>query len=154
FAGRGLRGEGKAGAYLCPKDAKPLPDGAETLIPVDALCKSLADSAAGTRVLLVDAAGVEGDKVKVPDGVLALFSCSAGERSIGDKTLGHGVFFHELLEGLKGTAADGNDAVTFASLARHVRTEVPKQVAKLAKDAKQTPVAYPAEGGKSSPVLA
>ncbi len=158
FAGHGLRSDGKPTAFLCPKDAKPLPDGTDTLIPIDALCKNLAGSSAGTKVLLVDACrskeGIEGDKVKIPDGVLALFSCSAGERAVEHKDLAHSVFFHQILEGLKGKAADGNDAVTFASLAMHLHTEVPKQAAKLVKDAKQTPVSHPAENGVSSVVLA
>jgi TPR repeat protein/uncharacterized caspase-like protein len=151
FAGHGLRSEDKGG-YLCPKDAKPLPDGVDTLIPVATVCKHVDDSAAGARVLLVDAcreapnggrsSGVDGEGVKVPDRVFALFSCSAGERAIEHKDIAHGVFFHQVIEALRGKAVDGNDAVTFTSLAEHVRTEVSKQVAKLSKDAKQTPIVH------------
>jgi TPR repeat protein len=162
FAGHGLHSENKGG-YLCPKDAKPLPEGADTLISLETLCKNLDDSTAGSRVLLVDAcrespkgarsSGIDGEGVKVPDRVFSLFSCSDGERSVEHKVLAHGVFFQQVLEGLKGKAVDGNDAITFASLAQHVRMEVPKQVTKLIKDAKQTPVEHSGEK-LTSPTLA
>jgi TPR repeat protein len=149
FAGHGLRFNDTPGSYICPLDAKPAADGIDTLISVDSLCEKLGKCSAAGKILLIDAcrngpksdlaSGIEGDKVKVPAGVLAMFSCSAGERSIEHKELKHGVFFHQVLEGLKGKAGDGNDAITFASLAQHVGKEVPKEAKKLMENAKQTP---------------
>jgi TPR repeat protein len=164
FAGHGLRFGDKAASYLCPRDAKPLADAIDTLISIDSLCEKLKSCPASGKILLVDACrngpksdlapGVEGDKVKVPAGVLAMFSCSAGERSIEHKDLKHGVFFHLVLEGLKGKAADGNDAITFASLAQHVGKEVPKETKKLLADAKQTPSIHSGDVSNPSPKLA
>jgi len=164
FAGHGLRFDGKPGGYICPRDAKPLPENTGTLISVESLCENLGNSTAAGKILLVDAcrnspksklaSGIEGDKVKVPKGVCALFSCSAGEHSIEHKNLKHGVFFHHVLAGLKGKAGDGNDAITFASLAQYVGKEVPKQAMKLNEDAKQTPTVYAGEASVPSPRLA
>ena len=51
---------------------------------------------------------------KPPDGVAAPFGCKAGERAYELAGLKHGVFFHHVLEGLRGEAADRDDEVTFA----------------------------------------
>ncbi|MCE9562579.1 MAG: caspase family protein [Planctomycetes bacterium] len=159
FAGHGVKPDGKPGAFLCPKDAKPLPEGVASLLSLEAICKDLADSSAGKVVLLVDACretpkdgrstGVDGEAVKVPAGVFAMFSCSAGQRAIESKDLGHGLFFHNVIEGLKGKAVDGDDMVTFASLARQVGIDVSKQAAKVNKDAEQTPFPHSAKAAKS-----
>ena len=156
FAGHGARADAKSAGYLCAKDAKPLPDGKASLISVEALCTELAARDVGAAVLLVDAcqtapagdqpSGVDGSGLKVPARVFALFSCSPGERAVEHKDARHGVFFEQVLAGLNGSAADGDDAITFASLAAHLRTEVPKQTAKLVKDAKQTPAAHAPDG--------
>lgn len=134
------------------------------MISLETLSKDLDKCAASGKVLLVDAcrnspksnlaAGIEGDKAKVPASVFALFSCSSGERSLEHKDLQRGIFFHQVLEGFKGKAGDGNDAITFASLARHVCNEVPNQSLKLTKHAKQTPIASVKEDKASSLILA
>ena len=49
---------------------------------------------------------------KPPEGVAAFFSCSPGEQAYESPKLERGVFFHYVVEGLKGKAAkDGGDAV-------------------------------------------
>ena len=40
----------------------------------------------------------------VPEGIVALFSCSASQKSFEDPKLGHGLFFNSVLEGWKGAA--------------------------------------------------
>jgi uncharacterized caspase-like protein len=41
----------------------------------------------------------------VPEGIVALFSCSAGQQSYEHPDLDHGVFFYHVLEGWKGAAS-------------------------------------------------
>lgn len=53
--------------------------------------------------------------------------------------LGHGVFFHHILEGLGGKAADYSGEISFESLAAYVRKEVPRQVDDLLPGRKQLP---------------
>jgi TPR repeat protein len=165
FAGHGLRFGDKAASYICPQDAEPLPDGINTLISVESLCDNLKSCAATGKILLVDACrngpkselgpGIEGDKVKVPAGVLAMFSCSAGELSLDLKDLGnHGVFFDRVLDGLKGKAVDGNDAITFASLAQYVVKKVPEAAEIVVPNSKQTPSIHAGETTGPSPRLA
>jgi TPR repeat protein len=162
FSGHGLRADDKTAGYLCPKDGKPLPEGKDSLISVDALCTELSGSKAAAAVLLVDACragqgnkqlpGVDGTGVKAPARVFALFSCSPGERSIEHDNVSHSVFFHQVLTGLRGLAADGNDAITFTGLAEHLKAEVPYRAAKWGAGAKQTPSTRTPEG-KSAPLV-
>jgi TPR repeat protein len=164
FAGHGLRLENKPGDFICPKDAKPSDESSSSMISLESLCEKLGSRTEAAKILLIDAcrnspksdlaSGIEGDKVKMPTNVYALFSCSSGERSIEHRDLKHGVFFRQVLEGLKGKAGDGNDAITFASLAHYVVNEVPKQAVELSKDSKQTPIARPEKPSTSSPRLA
>ncbi len=58
------------------------------------------------------------------NGIAALFSCSAGERSFEHESIRHGVFFHLVIEGLKGQAAYTNREVSFSSLADYVQKQV------------------------------
>lgn len=164
FSGHGVRPDVKSAGYLCPRDAKPLPGGKASLLPVEALGARLADSPVAAAVLLVDAcrtapdgdrpSGVDGGGLKVPDRVFALFSCSPGERSVEHKDIRHGAFFAQVVAGLNGAAADGDDVVTFAALAARARAEVPKRAAELVTGAKQTPAALVPGAAKASPVLA
>jgi uncharacterized caspase-like protein len=83
---------------------------------------------AGDKILLVDACrddpdvgrgarGIDADSAPSPPrGVASLFSCSAGQRAFESDALKHGVFFHYLLEGLRGSARDIDGEVTFESL--------------------------------------
>jgi tetratricopeptide (TPR) repeat protein len=145
LAGHGVQFAGEKAAYFCPIDAK-LTD-RKTLIGLDELYADLKNCKAARKLLLVDAcrdapqsdlgrgrvqvsleklAGVQ--KVPLPRGVVALFSCSAGQQSFEDPRLEHGVFFHHLMKGWKGFAADQQGRVTFSSLADYVTEEVPRYV--------------------------
>src|SRR5262245_24981662 len=56
-------------------------------------------------------------------GTAALFSCKGGERAFETDKLEHGVFFHFVIEALKGEgkAKNKRGAVTWDGLTRHVR---------------------------------
>jgi hypothetical protein len=106
---------------------------------------------AGAKLVLIDACrntvladsstrgGLDPTNVTVPDGVLALFSCGPGEKSLetgfdvggGERRI-HGVFFWHVIDGLKGKAANQRrGTVNFADLTSYVQDEVPAFVEKL-----------------------
>ena len=67
-----------------------------------------------------------------PEGVAALFSCRATESAFEDPKLNHGVFFHQVIEALKGAGDfDQDQQVSLAELElysvkrvqKHVRTQ-------------------------------
>ncbi len=125
---------GLTGHGIQPKNGKQLfcgykakLDDAKTLLPIDEVYQTIGTSAAGMKLLLVDACRNDpggkgrdrpvrgdGDYASVtsgtpPTGVIALYSCSEGERSWEPPELKHGLFFHFLIEGLKGKADFYND---------------------------------------------
>ena len=118
LAGHGLQFDGDDDAYFCPSDAKPVKSrAAETMVSMKALYDEMKGSHAGVKVLLVDACrddpksgrNIDPESVRPPAGVAALFSCKAGERAYETEKLGkggHGVFFHHVIEGLKGEAGN------------------------------------------------
>jgi formylglycine-generating enzyme required for sulfatase activity len=145
FAGHGVQFPGDAESYFCPADAR-LGD-KKTLIPLSKLYADLAECKAGFKLLIVDAcrndpqaqlsrdAGTKVESVtqpqelRRPGGVAALFSCSAGERAFEDPDLRHGVFFHYVIEGLKGKAAlTGEKSVSLDGLALYLKRSVPDHV--------------------------
>ena len=164
FSGHGVKLGDIPKPYLCPKDANPLPDEANTLLSIESLSTKLRN-AAGAKIILIDACrnapksadAREMDEEKLElliSGTLTIVSCSTGEHSIEDKSANRGVFFNQVIEGLKGKSADGNDAITFTSLARFVKKEVPKEAARIDKNAKQTPWIHEGVAGSKSPTLA
>jgi tetratricopeptide (TPR) repeat protein len=137
LSGHGIRFKGESQAYFCPVDAE-LTD-RNTLIPLDWLYHELQGCKADRKLLLVDAcrnepqsalgksrAEVDLEKLTrlqeqaVPRGIVALFSCSDGQVSFEDPELKHGVFFHHVLRGWKGAAADSRGRVTLQSLVSYV----------------------------------
>src|SRR5262249_46197017 len=82
----------------------------------------------GTRAALSDkvfAPKASDGKQKPPENVVALFSCSAGEVAYESNKLKHGVFFHHLIDGLRGkAAARSSKEVTLTALVDHVQREV------------------------------
>ena len=155
FAGHGLQFDGQPDAFFCPADARPLKDQTDSLVSLQAIYAQMKGSFAGMKVLLVDAcrndpevtrgvrSGLTADAApKPPQGVAALFSCKAGERAYEHDSLKHGVFFHHVLDGLRGKAKDGDGEVTFAALAGYVSKKVAKQVPTLV-----------GEGAMQSPTL-
>ncbi len=143
FSGHGVL-LGKT-SFLCPSDARV--DDAKTLISLDWVYQQLQRSHADLRLVLVDAcrnvpvemsekrsfteaerkdntrAFVE-QAERLPEGVALLNSCSEGEFATEDKEIGHGVFMHFLLEGLRGKAdKDGDKSVTLDELIRFTSKE-------------------------------
>ncbi|MEM4202155.1 MAG: SUMF1/EgtB/PvdO family nonheme iron enzyme [Candidatus Hadarchaeum sp.] len=124
FAGHGIRLEGRS--YLCPADAQLE---ASSLIEVDTVYKLLEEASARFKLFIVDACQNEGRQPKadvqtrfafkagafsllsqnVPPGILLLASCSPGQEALEDPELGHGVFSHYLIQGLRGEADSSRD---------------------------------------------
>lgn len=120
FAGHGLQFRGSDETYFCPADARP--DDRHTLLSLDEVYRALAECEAQFKLLLSDAcrndpiaavsrrATVNLNSVtrpqlqRPPGGVASLFSCSVGELAYESDTLKHGVFFHFVIEGLRGAA--------------------------------------------------
>ena len=116
--------------------------------------KALEESQAGTRLLLVDACrndplvggvqgggqGEAGERDAAADGArrrAAWRRCSAarrGEKSYESEKLEHGVFFHFVIEGLKGEAANKKGEVTLQRLAAYVTDEVPDAAKEVGDD--------------------
>jgi len=137
-------------AYFCPQDARPLEGFTDTLVSVSKIYESLEGSFAGTKLVLIDAcrndptpgrgrSGIDADAAPPPQGVGVLFSCNRNQRAYEHDTLKHGIFFHYVLEGLKGQARDSEGAVTFEGLALYVRKSVPNRVQQLFPGVEQIP---------------
>ena len=142
FAGHGVQFAGEKSTYFCPADAK-LAD-RSSLIPLDDVYKELEACKAGLKLLLVDAcrndprtknsrsrAEVELESlnrpqvVPPPGGVLAFFSCSEGEKAQEYEELGHGVFFHFVIQGLEGGAdLDEDGQISPEELAQFAKRRV------------------------------
>jgi uncharacterized caspase-like protein len=157
FSGHGVQFKGGKGAYLCPLDAD-LGDGKrDTLISLAEVYAELKKSNAGAKLLLLDAcrndplksAGAVAKKigskpspqtVAAPGGVAALFSCSAGQVSYESDKHRHGLFFHHVLEGLRGKALNENGVVDLETLVAHVARAVPEAAkAEIGRQAEQKP---------------
>ncbi|MEY2724961.1 MAG: Serine/threonine-protein kinase pkn1 [Planctomycetota bacterium] len=133
--------------YFCPADAG-ITDvstanqitAANNLINLTELYELIDQCHAGGKLLLVDACRNDPSKPALqrlalpvlpalpppPGGTAAFLSCSSNETSVEDPTLMHGVFFHHVIEALKGEAdtatskkpADGK--ISIAELQQYV----------------------------------
>jgi len=125
----------KSTGFFCPLNAD-IRD-TRSMIALDDLYAALEQSKAGVKVMLVDACrdnptegntgGIPFAPPPVPASVAALFSCSDGEVAWEDADLGggHGVFFHYVIEGLKGAAdLDGDHKVSLAELTAFTQGKV------------------------------
>ncbi len=151
FAGHGLQFKDDKDSYFCPIDGRPFKDEVETLTSMAGIYKEMEKSFAGVKVLLVDACrddpdegrgarGIDADSApRPPRGVAAFFSCSAKQKAFEHESLKHGVFFHYVLEGLRGEAKNKQGEITFNSLVDYVAGEVEKKVPKLYDGAEQQP---------------
>lgn len=156
FSGHGVQFKGENKSYFCPADAKL--EQKNSLIAFEEVFAALNDSAAGRKLLLVDAcqndpqSGISKSRKTVdldsvtrpqtealPEGIVALFSCRAGQQSFELPELGHGVFFYHLLEGWKGNAdANGDRKLTYQELAAYTEKKT-ADFAALKLKALQTP---------------
>jgi formylglycine-generating enzyme required for sulfatase activity len=133
---------------------------------MDYLFAELGRCGAGSKLVLVDACrnelelkkqfstrSLDARGVSIPTGVGALFSCSAGQYAHEAKRLKHGVFFHFVLQGLKGEARNARKEVTWSRLIEYVTEKVSDEAPRLlGGDIKQTPHPIGNLPGKS-PVL-
>ncbi|MBV8557303.1 MAG: caspase family protein, partial [Planctomycetaceae bacterium] len=142
LAGHGVQFRGESESYFCPADAR-LAD-KRTLIALSAVYKALEACRAGLKVLLVDACRNDPqsensrarsvvDLVSItrpqhtppPGGVVAFFSCSEGEKAFEHADLKHGVFFHFVIEALRGAAAGpGESEILIPDLEKYVKRHV------------------------------
>ncbi len=143
FAGHGIQFAGETKNYFCPTDAD-LSD-RKTLIDLEKEVYSALDKRCKARVKLLFVDACRNDPrtrqarsrreidlrklnqpqtVTLPRGMAAFFSCKAGQQAFEHKDLKHGVFFHFLIEGLSGKAANRTGQVTLGGLKEYVRDEV------------------------------
>lgn len=147
FAGHGVQFKNSEESYFCPADAR-LND-TSTLVPLATVYDELKQCKASFKLLLVDACRNDPfaestrdaaekkleslsrpPRKQLPGGVATLFSCSAGEKAFEDKDINHGVFFHFVIEGLKGAAApESAREVTLPLLENYVQQGVKDYVA-------------------------
>jgi TPR repeat protein len=167
LAGHGLQFNGFADSFFCPVDARPFADEAsrKTLLSLNEVYRQLEQNGAGVKLLLVDACrndpnpargrGLDGSNTpRPPRGVAALFSCSPGEKAFEHEEYRHGIFFHHVLEGLRGRAKDGEGDVTWDSLQNYVRKRVTADVPRLFRDeTQQTPCLRAGDLAGIPPVL-
>ncbi len=94
------------------------------------------------------------ESATIPTGVGALFSCKAGEFAHESDRLKHGVFFHYVLEGLRGKAVNEDNEVTWLRLREYVTRKVRSKeaTALVGESFTQTPHAIDNIPGES-PVL-
>jgi hypothetical protein len=120
FSGHGLHIDGQS--YFCPIDAK-LDDAEGTMVAVNDIYTGLQNCKAAQRLMVIDACrndptrGLKAARStdltlgKPPSGVRVLSSCEAGQYSMEDPKLKHGVFMYYVTKGLEGLAdveAEGN----------------------------------------------
>jgi WD40 repeat protein len=142
FAGHGVQFRDDDKHYFCPADAR-LKERKQTLLAMNEVYDQLKACKAGFKLLLVDACRNDPQsdlsrsrpEVKLqssfraidmpPGGVAALFSCSKGQKAFELEQYKHGIFFHFVIEGLRGKAdVDGDRKVTLDELVTYVRARV------------------------------
>jgi hypothetical protein len=141
FAGHGVQFQGEEEAFFCPANAS-LED-KTTLVSLTKVYRELDQCRARFKVLLSDAcrndpiaARARGrllelesvsrpQRLQLPQGMAALFSCSEGETAYEHEELGHGVFFHYVIEGLRGAAdMKNNGQIELEGLSLYTRQRV------------------------------
>ena len=144
FAGHGVHFKDDANSYFCPSDAEL--DDRSTLLSLTDVYAELEKCKAGVKVLLVDACRndpfqeatraarvdlasvTRPEEPEPPKGVIAFFSCSEKEKAYEDEKLGHGVFFHFVIEALRGAAASEGGEVKLLDLSAYVTRRVEDHV--------------------------
>jgi formylglycine-generating enzyme required for sulfatase activity len=153
FSGHGVHLDGKS--YICPVDSRLREP--QSLIPLNTLYQQLEQSAAALKLLLVDACrddprrGADRSSSvsldarqfattveKPPRGIYYLASCAPGETSKEEPELGHGVFMHYVLQGLRGEAdLDKSGRVSLLELCKYATTETKLHVARKYSDSQR-----------------
>lgn len=156
FAGHGVQFKGEKKSFYCPSDCQL--EKKESLIGFEEVYAALNDCSASRKLFLVDACQndpqtglsrsrqtVDLDSVTrpqaetVPEGIIALFSCKAGQKSFEYPELGHGVFFYHLLDGWKGNGdLNGDGRISYQELASYTEKKT-SEFAALKLKVLQTP---------------
>ncbi len=163
MAGHGVQFAGEDIPWFCPLDANlkdknsliSMTEVYQLLQPWDE--KTKRGCKARSRLLIMDACRkdpessiLRGDDdvllqplklqlAKPPEGLVALFSCDEGQSAHEHEPLKHGVFFHHVLEGLRGNAdADANQQVTLDEIVAFTKART-ADYARLKLAAAQTP---------------
>jgi hypothetical protein len=151
-----VNGKDREVPFFCPRDADPRDP--NTMIAISGLMDDLTTRGGKANLFLVDAcrnvddrgerSGFDSNRVEnLGSGTAAFFACSGLQRAVEtDKAGGgHGLFFHFVLEGLRGApgATDPEGQVTWDGLVPYVKKEV-KAAAKvwcdkLPEDQRQVP---------------
>ena len=157
FAGHGVQFEGDERNYFCPADADLEDPKHSRLIALSEIYDKLKACPAQRKMLLVDACrknplsdpgrtrvtvnlqSVTRPQIEaVPKGVVALFSCAAGQEAFEWPGLKHGIFFHHVIEWWQGAADDGDRQVTLDEVVAYARTKT-QNFARINLDVSQTP---------------
>jgi TPR repeat protein/uncharacterized caspase-like protein len=131
------------------------------LIPVEEIYDRLGKNQSKTRLLIIDACRNDPNapppqgfrmssksRPKLPPppgGIAVLLSCKANEFAIEDRTLGHGIFSHFLIEGLKGAAdltppgSKSDGVITLSELTAFVASSTANHALKEFRTTSQNP---------------
>lgn len=132
-------GEREEQPFFCPVDATP--NEPQTLFRMNRLLQQLDEKGAGTNLVLIDAcrtvrdlnrgtrSGIDGTKaVALSEGTVVFFACSRDQeaRETGkmfppNSGKGHGVFFHHVIEAVRGGAANAKGEVTWDRVVVYVK---------------------------------
>lgn len=153
FAGHGVQFKGEDVSYFCPLDVDLKDKERKSLISLPEIYAALKQTQARKRLLLVDACRNDpvsaiarsSGKVEVesvsrpqmtppPEGVVALFSCAAGQQAYEWPEFKHGIFFYQVLQAWNG----GDKALTLDQLIADAKSET-TTFARLHVRALQTP---------------
>jgi sulfatase modifying factor 1 len=147
LAGHGLQievpgpdGKLQSESFFCPADAEQ--GEPKSMFSIGRLFAELDRRGGGQNLVLVDACredptrgrGMDGSTVKtLPEGVAVLFGCRAGQKTYETKNAGggHGVFFHFVLEGLRGEAKNARGDVTWGRLVEFVSERVSDEAPRI-----------------------
>lgn len=160
FSGHGLEAGGSS--YLCPIEAQ-LDNPEDTLLALEDVYQQLRSCQARQKVLLIDACrndprpggeksleqatpqteGFARSLENPPEGIVVFSSCRPDQVSVEDDKMGHGVFLHFILEGMRGEAdrhtGNGDGQISLFELYRYTDTRTRAFVART-RDLLQTPV--------------
>ncbi|MEM1186722.1 MAG: caspase family protein [Planctomycetota bacterium] len=167
YFGHGVQFAIDSEAYIFPTEGQPIRKQANSLIRTSEIYKTLAQSSAASKLVILDAGrndpsapygargglNTQGDQAVnpqatsrggkplvsgIPPGFGVLLGCSPGQRSYEFESLKHGLLAASMLEGLAGKAAGPDGSITALSLFSYAVRDVPKRSAILVNH-RQTP---------------
>jgi hypothetical protein len=131
--------------FLCPADANKADK--KTLVALSEVCNEVARAKAERKCVVVDSCRLlegEGPRKAArpktpPNGVVILFSCSAGQSGWELPDIKAGAFSYYLCEGLRGAADANKDGkVVWSELVSYLRQQVPKAAHQMPEEIGET----------------